>query len=219
LAGYSVSSYYWNFADPLSGANTSTISNPTHVFSANGTYTVKLALNYYPCGTDTVKQVITVIGLPTFTVTGKTVICKGEATVLNFNGASTYSINGLAVAQSTAQVQPTVTTVYTLTAKDNTSGCRSLRTITVNVLPCTGLEETSMENGIMVYPNPNTGVFTIEMNEASRVRIINVSGQEVYEGKKASGKTEIDLSFMAKGIYFLELNNQKGKRVLKLILQ
>lgn len=42
-----VTSYAWDFGDPASGAsNTSTLQNPGHVFSAAGTYTVKLTIDF-----------------------------------------------------------------------------------------------------------------------------------------------------------------------------
>jgi gliding motility-associated-like protein len=38
-------SYAWNFGDPASGANnTSTLANPTHIFTASGTYTITLTV-------------------------------------------------------------------------------------------------------------------------------------------------------------------------------
>jgi len=218
MAGYSVSSYYWNFNDPLSGANTSTLSNPTHTFSANGTYTVKLALNYHPCGTDTLKQVINITGLPVYSVTGKTTICKGESTVLNFSGANAYTLNTTALSQNTAQVQPTITTVYTVTAKDNTSGCSSLKTLTVTVLPCVGISETSLNESLKVYPNPNSGVFTFETPEACEVKIHNSLGQEVYRASVSAGTSLIDISSEAKGVYLLEWSGKITKGKAKLVL-
>lgn len=49
-----IHSYFWNFGDPASGANdTSTLRNPTHVFTDTGLYTVTLVTNRgEPC-TDT----------------------------------------------------------------------------------------------------------------------------------------------------------------------
>jgi gliding motility-associated-like protein len=46
--------YYWNFGDPVSGANdTSTLISPSHLYSSGGNYTVTLiATNAYGC-TDT----------------------------------------------------------------------------------------------------------------------------------------------------------------------
>ncbi len=218
MAGYSVSSYYWNFNDPLSGANTSTLSNPTHTFSANGTYTVKLALNYHPCGTDTLKQVINITGLPVFSVTGKTTICKGESTVLNFSGANAYTLNTTAISQNTAQVQPTLTSVYTVTAKDNSSGCSSLKTLTVTVLPCVGISETSLNESLKVYPNPNSGVFTFETPEAYEIKVYNSLGQEVYRASISAGTSLIDISQEAKGVYLLEWSGKTTKGKVKLVL-
>ena len=40
--GSQISGYLWNFDDPLSGSNTSTDPNPTHLFSAVGSYNVSL---------------------------------------------------------------------------------------------------------------------------------------------------------------------------------
>lgn len=219
LAGYSVSSYYWNFNDPLSGANTSTLSNLSHTFSANGTYTVKLALNYHPCGTDTLKQVVTITGLPNFSVTGKTSICKGESTVLNFSGANAYTLNTTAIPQNTAQVQPTITTVYTVTAKDNSSGCSSLKTLTVNVLPCVGLRENNLLGGLKLYPNPNSGVFTFITPEACEVKIHNSLGQEVYRASLSLGVSVLDISREAKGLYLLEWNTKESKGQFKIVLE
>lgn len=219
LAGYSVSSYYWNFNDPLSGANTSTLSNPSHTFSANGTYTVKLALNYYPCGTDTLKQVVTITGLPVVSVTGKTTICKGESTVLNFSGANGYTLNTTAIPQNTAQVQPTITTVYTVTAKDNSSGCSSLKTLTVNVLPCVGLRENNLLGGLKLYPNPNRGVFTFITPEACEVKIHNSLGQEVYRASLSLGVSVLDISREAKGLYLLEWNTKEAKGQFKILFE
>jgi hypothetical protein len=219
MAGYSVVSYSWNFNDVLSATNTSTLKNPTHQFSANGTYTVKLALNYHPCGTDTLKQVINISGLPEISISGKTTICKGESTVLSFSGASAYTINTTALAQTTAQVQPTITTLYTIKAKDNTSGCSSLKTVTLTVLPCVGLSENNLSGGLKLFPNPNSGVFTFETPEACEIKIHNSLGQEVYRASLPSGASTIDISRQAKGVYLLEWRNANSKGQIKIVLE
>jgi PKD repeat protein len=219
MAGYSVVSYSWNFNDVLSATNTSTLNNPTHQFSANGSYTIKLALNYHPCGTDTLKQVINITGLPEISISGKTTICKGESTVLSFSGASAYTINTTALAQTTAQVQPTITTVYTVTAKDNSSGCSSLKTLTVNVLPCVGLSENTLSGGLKLFPNPNSGVFTFETPEACEIKIHNSLGQEVYRASITAGASTIDISREAKGIYLLDWSNKVSKGQFKIVLE
>ena len=51
---HSINSHTWDFGDPGSGANnTSTLFNPSHLFSAIGTYTVKIKLQYQ-CSVDSI---------------------------------------------------------------------------------------------------------------------------------------------------------------------
>ncbi len=57
--GPAIASYLWNFGDPGSGYNTSTLVNPTHVFSTTGTFNVTLqATNISGCPDTVVKQLI-----------------------------------------------------------------------------------------------------------------------------------------------------------------
>ncbi|MFZ4523909.1 MAG: PKD domain-containing protein, partial [Bacteroidales bacterium] len=60
-SGGTIVSWNWNFGDPLSGtANTSTLSNPIHVFSAAGTFIVTLTIfNSYGCS-KTISKVVSI---------------------------------------------------------------------------------------------------------------------------------------------------------------
>ena len=218
-AGYSVSARQWNFNDTISSANTSILSNPSHVFSANGSYTVQLVLNYYPCGTDTLKQTITITGLPTLSITGNKIICKGESTILSFVGGNNYSINNIAVLQNTAQVQPTVSTVYTISTTNTVTGCSALKTVSITVRPCTSINNSSPEQfNFNIYPNPSDGVFMIESDAPIFIiKVYNQLGMLVYQGLTENGKHKIDLSNQAAGIYFVEVQNKNGVKTQKLI--
>lgn len=56
-------SYAWNFGDPTSPANTSSLASPTHLFSAQGTYTVTLTVTNVATGCKSVTQTqVTVTG-------------------------------------------------------------------------------------------------------------------------------------------------------------
>ena len=218
-AGYSVSARQWNFNDTISSANTSILSNPSHVFSANGSYTVQLVLNYYPCGTDTLKQTITITGLPTLSITGNKIICKGESTILSFLGGNNYSINNNAVLQNTAQVQPSVSTVYTISTTNTVTGCSALKTVSITVRPCTSINNSSAEQfNFNIYPNPSDGVFMIESDAPIFIiKVYNQLGMLVYRGLTENGKHNIDLSNQANGIYFVEVQNKNSLKTQKLI--
>lgn len=69
-----IQTYYWEFGDPASGLNdTSTASTPTHVFSAVGSYNIKLVVNRgLPCADSSVSQVGIYPGFfPGFKVAGQ----------------------------------------------------------------------------------------------------------------------------------------------------
>ena len=51
-------SYAWNFGDPTSPANTSSLASPTHLFSAQGTYTVTLTVTNVATGCKSITQTV-----------------------------------------------------------------------------------------------------------------------------------------------------------------
>ncbi len=70
------------------------------------------------------------------------------------------------------------------------------------------IEEFAAEKGIMVYPNPNNGTFTLNLpsTEEAQILISNVSGQVVYRNKVSeTQKVSIDLSNNAQGIYMIQV--------------
>jgi PKD repeat protein len=216
--GYSVNSYQWNFGDPVTGtSNTSTLSNPTHVFSFNGTYQIKLLLNYY-CGTDTLKQTVNVSGLPSLSITAKSSMCKGETQNINFAGASSYSVNGTAVPQASSSIQPTVNTTYIITGFDSVSGCKVIKSFSVAVKPCTGISEVNTaEDQIRVYPNPHQNEIIIELKEEYQSVLMDFTGRVINEQKLFLGKNTLSTQENLSGIYFLRLVNENTSVTLKLV--
>ena len=75
-------SYIWNwdFGDPGSGpANTSGLQNPSHLFSAPGTYTVKFSTITTPgCISSEITKQVTVAPVPTATIAGTTTVCLND---------------------------------------------------------------------------------------------------------------------------------------------
>ena len=92
----------WNFGDAASGAsNTSTLTNPSHIFSSPGTYTVSLTLKER-CQTSVKTQTITVYGVPTYGGASQPLVRQavegsGFAVALRVNDGGTtapYSLKG-----------------------------------------------------------------------------------------------------------------------------
>ena len=84
------------------------------------------------------------------------------------------------------------------------------RTTVMKYASVTGLSDLNRDEKIEVYPNPNNGIFTIDLPNAGAVKysveIINLTGQIVYSGKLLQGNEhQINLKGKLKGIYLLKV--------------
>lgn len=87
--------------------------------------------------------------------------------------------------------------------------------ITTNINPVAG-----NQNQLIVYPNPANETVSLQCNvEIGRVVIYNTIGEEVYS--QASDKTNIDLSHLANGVYFICVKDKYSQPVStqKLVVQ
>ena len=81
----------------------------------------------------------------------------------------------------------------------------------------------AVSNYILVYPNPNKGIFTIDWSESKEtitgIRLYNTLGQVIRKYSiELETNLQIDLQDSASGIYYAELQSEKGliiKRVIK----
>jgi hypothetical protein len=90
----------------------------------------------------------------------------------------------------------------------------------------TGVDENALNSTLSVYPNPNSGQFTVSVNNPEAtdmtIELVNISGQVVYrnEVKAAySYNEDIDASTFAKGVYYLKVSDAKGVKVEKVVVQ
>jgi len=72
-----------------------------------------------------------------------------------------------------------------------------------------------------LYPNPTNGVFTIKLdgNAKCDVTVNNLLGQTVYATSTTAMNITIDLSSFEKGIYTIELKNNKSSYTKKVIVE
>jgi hypothetical protein len=72
-----------------------------------------------------------------------------------------------------------------------------------------------------VSPNPSTGIFTVKLNSGrpAKILVYNLTGETVFSTKIKSLETNIDLSSLPKGIYFLRINSEGTTAVEKIALR
>jgi len=85
--GVAATTYLWNFNDPGSGAaNTSTLQNPTHVFSVPGFYTVTLVATLGTCVSAPYAVVVFASPQPTSSFTISSPVCMNQPVTVTYTG-------------------------------------------------------------------------------------------------------------------------------------
>jgi hypothetical protein len=111
---------------------------------------------------------------------------------------------------------PATTTDYTVTMTYGAS-CTATETVNVNVVVCTGIDELSNINDLIVYPNPTSSLIYILNTQNKFIEITAVNGNLVYSNKSTKKQEEINLEAFAKGIYFIKVTDADGVKVKKII--
>lgn len=80
----------------------------------------------------------------------------------------------------------------------------------------TGIDSDEAKGNLKLYPNPSTGDFIVQEN--GLLNIYNQLGEKIFTTNTESN-TSINVSNLPKGIYFVELINEKSSLRTKLILK
>ena len=83
-----------------------------------------------------------------------------------------------------------------------------------------GINESANNLGLSLYPNPNNGIFTLNIKAKNvLVKIMNTTGQVVLTKNNVNTNEQIDLSNNAKGIYFVTVTSNEAVTTQKVIVR
>jgi uncharacterized repeat protein (TIGR01451 family) len=88
-------------------------------------------------------------------------------------------------------------------------------------LTITGINENK-NNEFAVFPNPTNGIVTITSKVLTPMTIIvyNIVGDMVHDIKTTQSKTQLDLSYLNSGVYFVRVSTEEGiTATYKLVIQ
>jgi hypothetical protein len=84
-----------------------------------------------------------------------------------------------------------------------------------------GIDEVS-SNDFSVYPNPNSGVFYADItkiDDSFTLEIYNQIGQRLFKKINYKSQEKIDLTYLPKGIYFVQLKSDNSNTIQKIIIE
>lgn len=109
----------------------------------------------------------------------------------------------------------------------NANGCSVKDTVMVNMKDCTSLNELTSGIKFSVYPNPNSGTFTLTVNGEEQkakmsIKVLSMTGAVVYSESNLflkSGLTKkIHLSSVPQGVYTLVVEGDDFIRTQKIVI-
>lgn len=233
-----VDSRVWNFGDGTLPVST-TQATISHAFAQVGMRPVFMVAYGGFCS-DTAYSEVNVnwncpsIGLTAaFTMSTDTVVLSGLGNVELTNNSQNATQYLWDFGDGTA-LDPTVNPIhvystegtYTITLTAINYNCTTNVAQTIVVVPFgVGIEEVLTDQHVIVYPNPNTGLFTVEVELDSPsemlVELNNVLGQRVYQTKltdRSYWRKEFDMTSYVKGIYVLRISTDKGVLQRRIII-
>lgn len=82
------------------------------------------------------------------------------------------------------------------------------------------INETKSSDNIIIFPNPSLDFVVIDgLKNDDFIEILNLQGQIVKNLNVSSTKTSIDISELAKGIYYVRIKSNKKLHITKIIKQ
>lgn len=209
-AGFNISAHQWNLGD----TQTDTTKHSVHVYAQAGGYAVKLLVTSNSGCRDSVVRNIFVKTSPL-----KPVVTKNQFT-LTSTSASAYQwlLNGTVLNGATTQNHTATQNGYYQVHITEANGCSNVSDSTF--IGNVSAPQVSSVSGIVLYPNPTTGTFTLTWpgKEKATVVIYGSKGEEVAVVEAFSSEQTWALpAGCGPGVYWIKVSSKDFNRIIKLV--
>jgi hypothetical protein len=145
-----------------------------------------------------------------------------NVTNTSFNAVSYFWDFGNGVTSTS--VNPSVT--YTLNNSFlitliSTNGCSHDTAYEAITISEVGINELMYSEEVALFPNPSTGKIKVSNKgvEKMEITISNIEGKKIWEHRPVIEGETLDLGYLSKGMYFVELRMGSNQRRAKLIIE
>lgn len=130
--------------------------------------------------------------------------------------------NGMFDASVAGLGDHTITYTYT-----DPNFCENSAEDNITVTPYTRVQSVFDKEGVIIYPNPNTGSFMLRLNIGSHqnvsINVFDAMNKQVYKADNKSIDNGNELSFnledYSEGVYFIRITSSKFNYIEKLIIK
>jgi PKD repeat protein len=229
----SYSDAYWSFG--VGAGWTLASSNPmSYTYSGPGTYWVNLGLSdstglEYGC--DSAITVVTIDSISpcdaNFSVStqGNTASFSNNSSGSNLNYYWDFGDGTTSTVQNPVHVYDS-TGIFTVTLTASGICGSDAQTQTVTTQLVNTEDVLKVADNISVFPNPSNGQYTVSIEGLTKdltLKIVDVQGRVLrqwqYDNPTTNFIQNIDISDVAEGIYFLQVQTADGLDVVRLIKQ
>ncbi|MBL4752230.1 MAG: SBBP repeat-containing protein [Flavobacteriales bacterium] len=204
-----------------------TVPSGDETYTVSGTYTDTIPNT---AGCDSLLTINLIINpVPVVIISGlDSNYCSKEAGITMTGTPAGGTFSGTGAVAGNQFFPATGADTYLVTyAYTDSSGCSNSISQQVTVNICTGVQQLELNAGLEVYPNPNSGIFTIKFNAEVTgpltLTIIDNLGREIYnedlDSFKGDYEKQLDLSEYPAGIYNLQLVTENGIIIRQIIIE
>ncbi|HYV95564.1 MAG TPA: PKD domain-containing protein [Chitinophagales bacterium] len=194
--------------------STSTLQNPTQIcYNLPGMYDVTLtASNAFGSLTQTFPNYITVYATPPAPVINQ----SGYTLFSSFATSYQWQFNSVDIPGAIYQSYTVTQSGYYTVVVTDSHGCINYTSVYVLI---SGVDDVGGDANVLITPNPSDGNFMVEllnglMAEKIFVEVSNDLGQIIFSSEESRSigtthwKKQIDLSVVARGIYFVGIKTE-----------
>ena len=150
-------------------------------------------------------------------------ICEGDAAVALPNATpagGTFSGAGV-VGGNFNPATAGLGNHYVVYSSTNANGCTGIDSTLIAVVLCAGINDGFNDSRIIVYPNPTSGILTINLGSISKsieVSVMELNGALVKSEKYSNSKNvRMDISNLSNGMYFVTVKSDNELKQVKIV--